>query len=179
MGAAVRPEPRAARQTCSPRHAVALGGCPTFPAGDGTVLWTCHIFGNQSVPPVVPFNMGSLGFLTPFDPSSADRILEAVMDGEARDPPEGWQTWQAGAEMSSNRLSSDHGARCKGVELLGCSFSRRACTSADPLPQRACAPPLPSAGGFPIMLRHRLHAHIVRARWPPQGAAAAAAAAGQ
>ncbi|KXZ45245.1 hypothetical protein GPECTOR_56g341 [Gonium pectorale] len=66
--------------------------------GDGTVLWTCHIFGNKSVPPVVPFNMGSLGFLTPFDPASVAGVLEGVLEG-----------------------------------------------------------------GFALMLRHRLHAHIVRA----------------
>ncbi|KAG2430425.1 hypothetical protein HXX76_009950 [Chlamydomonas incerta] len=70
--------------------------------GDGTVLWTCHIFGNQSVPPVVPFNLGSLGFLTPFDPAHVTSVLQHVMEG-----------------------------------------------------------------GFPIMLRHRLHAHIVRAAPPP------------
>ncbi|PNH12911.1 NAD(H) kinase 1 [Tetrabaena socialis] len=49
--------------------------------GDGTVLWTCHIFGNQSVPPVVPFNLGSLGFLTPFDPAKAEEVLARVVDG--------------------------------------------------------------------------------------------------
>ncbi|GIL94129.1 hypothetical protein Vretimale_298 [Volvox reticuliferus] len=66
--------------------------------GDGTVLWTCHIFGNQSVPPVVPFNLGSLGFLTPFDPANAEEVLQHIVEG-----------------------------------------------------------------GFPVMLRHRLHCHIVRA----------------
>ena len=50
--------------------------------GDGTVLWTCHIFGNQSVPPVVPFNLGSLGFLTPFDPGHVASVLQHVMEGE-------------------------------------------------------------------------------------------------
>ncbi|GLC39749.1 hypothetical protein PLESTF_001898000 [Pleodorina starrii] len=66
--------------------------------GDGTVLWTCHIFGNQSVPPVIPFNLGSLGFLTPFDPATVEDTLQHVLEG-----------------------------------------------------------------GFPIMLRHRLHCHIIRA----------------
>ncbi len=46
------------------------------------MLWTCHIFGNQSVPPVIPFNMGSLGFLTPFDPADALGVLQHVMEGE-------------------------------------------------------------------------------------------------
>jgi hypothetical protein len=34
--------------------------------GDGTVLWVSSLF-NKSVPPVISFAMGSLGFLTPFD----------------------------------------------------------------------------------------------------------------
>jgi NAD kinase len=49
--------------------------------GDGTLLWTCHIFGNRAVPPVLPFNMGSLGFLTPFDPSEIDLRLGQVAEG--------------------------------------------------------------------------------------------------
>jgi NAD+ kinase len=50
--------------------------------GDGTVLWTCHIFGNRSMPPLVPFNLGSLGFLTPFDPAAARHVLGRVVRGE-------------------------------------------------------------------------------------------------
>lgn len=49
--------------------------------GDGTVLWTCHIFGNRSVPPLVPFNLGSLGFLTPFEPAALRRVLGKVVRG--------------------------------------------------------------------------------------------------
>ncbi len=52
------------------------------PAGDGTLLWTCHIFGNRAVPPLLPFNMGSLGFLTPFPPEElAVRLSKAVQGG--------------------------------------------------------------------------------------------------
>ncbi|KAF8058897.1 NAD kinase 3 [Scenedesmus sp. PABB004] len=49
--------------------------------GDGTVLWTCHIFGNRSVPPLVPFNLGSLGFLTPFDPDRLEGVLARALRG--------------------------------------------------------------------------------------------------
>ena len=49
--------------------------------GDGTVLWTCHMFGNRSVPPLVPFNLGSLGFLTPFAPAALPRVLGRVVRG--------------------------------------------------------------------------------------------------
>jgi hypothetical protein len=51
--------------------------------GDGTVLWTCHMFGNRSVPPLVPFNLGSLGFLTPFEPAAMRRVLGRIVRGEA------------------------------------------------------------------------------------------------
>lgn len=33
--------------------------------GDGTILWTTGLF-QHSIPPIVSFSMGSLGFLTPF-----------------------------------------------------------------------------------------------------------------
>lgn len=46
--------------------------------GDGTVLWTCHMFGNRGVPPIVPVSMGSLGFLTPFQPSRLRTIMKEV-----------------------------------------------------------------------------------------------------
>ncbi|KAL6755673.1 ATP-NAD kinase-like domain-containing protein [Haematococcus lacustris] len=49
--------------------------------GDGTLLWTCHIFGNRAVPPLVPFNMGSLGFLTPFPPDQLSSRLQAILAG--------------------------------------------------------------------------------------------------
>jgi hypothetical protein len=52
--------------------------------GDGTVLWTCHRFGNRSVPPLVPFNLGSLGFLTPFEPAAMRRVLGRIVRGERR-----------------------------------------------------------------------------------------------
>jgi NAD+ kinase len=39
--------------------------------GDGTVLWAASMF-KGPVPPIVPFSMGSLGFMTPF------RILHLV-----------------------------------------------------------------------------------------------------
>ena len=51
-------------------------------AGDGTILWTCHLFGNRAVPPLVPFNLGSLGFLTPFQPEEIEPMLHLVIAGE-------------------------------------------------------------------------------------------------
>jgi NAD+ kinase len=49
--------------------------------GDGTVLWTCYIFGNRSVPPLVPFSLGSLGFLTPFQPGLMKGVLARCLRG--------------------------------------------------------------------------------------------------
>ena len=46
--------------------------------GDGTVLWTCSILGNGPVPPLVPFAMGSLGFMTPFAMDRMQRVLTKV-----------------------------------------------------------------------------------------------------
>ena len=61
-----------------PRHvADGLDAVVTL-GGDGTVLWTCSILGNGSVPPLVPFAMGSLGFMTPFAMEKMTKTLEQV-----------------------------------------------------------------------------------------------------
>ena len=46
--------------------------------GDGTVLWACSLFGNGSVPPIVPLAMGSLGFMTPFPLARMESVLSRV-----------------------------------------------------------------------------------------------------
>ncbi|PSC75230.1 NAD(H) kinase 1 [Micractinium conductrix] len=46
--------------------------------GDGTVLWTCGLFDKGAVPPLVPFAMGSLGFMTPFGISHMEAVLAGV-----------------------------------------------------------------------------------------------------
>ncbi|GAA5962343.1 hypothetical protein JCM3765_002945 [Sporobolomyces pararoseus] len=49
--------------------------------GDGTVLYTSWLF-QQIVPPVIPFALGSLGFLTNFDYSNFRSVLgNAIKDG--------------------------------------------------------------------------------------------------
>jgi len=63
--------------------------CST-PTGDGTLLWTCHMFGNRAVPPILPFNMGSLGFLTPFPPDALDPMLQVVLEGAWVAGGHGW-----------------------------------------------------------------------------------------
>jgi NAD+ kinase len=48
--------------------------------GDGTVLWVSSMF-KQSVPPVLAFAMGSLGFLTPFDVENGEEHITSVLKG--------------------------------------------------------------------------------------------------
>ncbi|KAF8103905.1 hypothetical protein N665_0182s0013 [Sinapis alba] len=48
--------------------------------GDGTVLWAASMF-KGPVPPIVPFSMGSLGFMTPFHSEQYRDCLEAVLRG--------------------------------------------------------------------------------------------------
>ncbi|KAK4520957.1 uncharacterized protein ATC70_006841 [Mucor velutinosus] len=51
--------------------------------GDGTVLFASWLF-QTYVPPVIPFHLGSLGFLTPFDFEKFDIYLTKVMDSGMR-----------------------------------------------------------------------------------------------
>lgn len=46
--------------------------------GDGTMIWTSNTHQN-AVPPIVAFNLGSLGFLTPFDPNRCEKVLETIL----------------------------------------------------------------------------------------------------
>lgn len=50
--------------------------------GDGTVLWTCSMFANGAVPPIVPFAMGSLGFMTPFPIQRMESVLRRTTTRE-------------------------------------------------------------------------------------------------
>ncbi|KAJ1556139.1 hypothetical protein HK405_006390 [Cladochytrium tenue] len=47
--------------------------------GDGTVLYTSWLFQKTQVPPVVPFHLGSLGFLTNFDIAHVRDVLGRVL----------------------------------------------------------------------------------------------------
>ena len=46
--------------------------------GDGTVLWTGALLGTGPVPPLVPFALGSLGFMTPFPLDTMPTVLSSV-----------------------------------------------------------------------------------------------------
>ncbi|KAJ4971183.1 hypothetical protein NE237_004282 [Protea cynaroides] len=48
--------------------------------GDGTVLWAASMF-KGPVPPVVPFSLGSLGFMTPFQSERHREYLDAILKG--------------------------------------------------------------------------------------------------
>ncbi|KAI8526145.1 hypothetical protein RHMOL_Rhmol13G0286100 [Rhododendron molle] len=48
--------------------------------GDGTVLWAASMF-KGPVPPVVPFSLGSLGFMTPFHSEHYRECLDSILRG--------------------------------------------------------------------------------------------------
>ncbi|XP_020585772.1 putative NAD kinase 3 [Phalaenopsis equestris] len=48
--------------------------------GDGTVLWAASMF-KGPIPPVVPFSLGSLGFMTPFQSENYQEYLDTVLKG--------------------------------------------------------------------------------------------------
>ncbi|XP_017147871.1 NAD kinase-like isoform X3 [Drosophila miranda] len=50
--------------------------------GDGTLLYASQLF-QQSVPPVMAFHLGSLGFLTPFRFDNFEEQLTSVLEGHA------------------------------------------------------------------------------------------------
>ncbi|XP_064460622.1 NAD kinase-like isoform X1 [Ornithodoros turicata] len=50
--------------------------------GDGTLLYASSLF-QQSVPPVMAFHMGSLGFLTPFEFENFQEKITNVLEGHA------------------------------------------------------------------------------------------------
>ncbi|KZO93424.1 ATP-NAD kinase [Calocera viscosa TUFC12733] len=51
--------------------------------GDGTVLFTSWLF-QRIVPPVLPFALGSLGFLTNFDFAEHEQVMDNVVDSGIR-----------------------------------------------------------------------------------------------
>ncbi|XP_077869449.1 NAD kinase-like [Saccoglossus kowalevskii] len=51
--------------------------------GDGTLLYASSLFQEGSVPPVMAFHLGSLGFLTPFDFANFRDSVTNVLEGEA------------------------------------------------------------------------------------------------
>lgn len=65
----------AAYTQCPRAIADALDAVTTL-GGDGTLLWTCRAMGGAPVPPILPFAMGSLGFLTPFSAKSMPHVLQ-------------------------------------------------------------------------------------------------------
>ena len=48
--------------------------------GDGTLLYASSLF-QQSVPPVMAFHLGSLGFLTPFEFQNFEQQVTHVLEG--------------------------------------------------------------------------------------------------
>ncbi|KAG1445576.1 hypothetical protein G6F56_009863 [Rhizopus delemar] len=51
--------------------------------GDGTILFTCTLFQSQ-VPPIIPFHLGSLGFLAPFSFTNYHNELNSLFEGRLK-----------------------------------------------------------------------------------------------
>lgn len=49
--------------------------------GDGTVLFAAFLF-QEKVPPIIPFNLGSLGFLTVFDHTQLEPSITHLLKNE-------------------------------------------------------------------------------------------------
>ena len=47
--------------------------------GDGTVIWATSLFRESEIPPVVSFNLGSLGFMAKFPPTNITETLERIL----------------------------------------------------------------------------------------------------
>lgn len=50
--------------------------------GDGTLLYASSLFQEGSIPPVMAFNLGSLGFLTPFDFEEFKDSIDHLLSGQ-------------------------------------------------------------------------------------------------
>lgn len=63
---------------------IASHSCPFNQlGGDGTVLFTSWLF-QRIVPPVLPFALGSLGFLTNFDFADHQAVMDSAIDNGIR-----------------------------------------------------------------------------------------------
>ncbi|EFP90415.2 uncharacterized protein PGTG_16175 [Puccinia graminis f. sp. tritici CRL 75-36-700-3] len=50
--------------------------------GDGTVLHISHLFKNTACPPILGFNLGTIGFLLPFAPNDWFDVINQVLTGK-------------------------------------------------------------------------------------------------
>ncbi|KAA1080756.1 NADH kinase pos5 [Puccinia graminis f. sp. tritici] len=50
--------------------------------GDGTVLHISHLFKNTACPPILGFNLGTIGFLLPFAPNDWFDVINQVLNGK-------------------------------------------------------------------------------------------------
>ncbi|PLW24267.1 hypothetical protein PCASD_09277 [Puccinia coronata f. sp. avenae] len=50
--------------------------------GDGTVLHISHLFKDTTCPPILGFNLGTIGFLLPFAPADCFDVMNDVLNGK-------------------------------------------------------------------------------------------------
>jgi NAD+ kinase len=92
--------------------------------GDGTVLHLASLFDEEPLPPVAAFAMGTLGFLTPFDPAAHDETLSRILNASSSGSGNGGGSNGAGGYGSGG----NGGAAAAAPAPLYCSLrTRKAC----------------------------------------------------
>ena len=107
---------------------------PKCCAGDGTVLWTCGLFDKGAVPPLVPFAMGSLGFMVRARAAAAAATAVVHLFGVRATVVYliGWMRGRSDlAAVNPCWLRSTASTRGRLVDQ-----------STDPCPLRTCPPPV-------------------------------------
>jgi len=90
--------------------------------GDGTLLWLSNLF-KESVPPVISFAMGSLGFLTPFPATSYEHYLKQTLRGGF------YLTLRSRLHITIERRGTAHGKKGRRGAAPGASASSSTASS--------------------------------------------------
>merc|ERR1712029_1308620 len=84
--------------------------------GDGTLLYASSLF-QASVPPVMAFHMGSLGFLTPFEFENFEQQVTHVLEGHAALTLRSRLRCIVMKKSNKDESSSEHGSNKKVANL--------------------------------------------------------------
>ncbi|KAI9345357.1 ATP-NAD kinase-like domain-containing protein [Obelidium mucronatum] len=85
--------------------------------GDGTVLYTSSLFQDR-VPPIIPFHLGSLGFLTVFKHNTYETVLKDILDGKP-------QHMNLRMRLQADVYHKNHASDSPQSELGDLVFSRK------------------------------------------------------
>ncbi|KAJ3243753.1 hypothetical protein HDU78_011820 [Chytriomyces hyalinus] len=123
--------------------------------GDGTVLFTAGLFSNVKVPPIVPFDLGSLGFLAVFEFEKAKDTLRRILGVPEREgAPAGTSSLEALMEAMrkaspEERTAIENQLKEMGLQTIprdptGVSNSTNSSVLSDPINAPV---PVPPGGG--------------------------------